>query len=62
MTEVIEKTENKKGYKKTKLGWIPEDWEVINIGNLFSNTQSGLSRKLSDYDIGLPSRKTIIIS
>lgn len=54
MTEVIEKTENKKGYKKTKLGWIPEDWEVINIGNLFSNTQSGLSRKLSDYDIGLP--------
>lgn len=54
MTEVIEKTENKKGYKKTKLGWIPEGWEVINIGNLFSNTQSGLSRKLSDYDIGLP--------
>lgn len=27
MTEVIEKTEYKKGYKKTKLGWIPEDWE-----------------------------------
>lgn len=27
MTEVIEKTENKKGYKKTKLGWVPEDWE-----------------------------------
>ena len=20
---------NKKGYKKTKLGWIPEDWEVV---------------------------------
>ena len=27
MTEVIEKTEYKKGYKKTKLGWIPEGWE-----------------------------------
>ncbi len=54
MTKVIQKTENKKGYKKTKLGWIPEDWDVINIGDLFSNTQSGLSRKLSDYDIGLP--------
>lgn len=27
MTEVIEQTENKKGYKKTKLGWVPEDWE-----------------------------------
>ncbi len=27
MTEVVEKTEYKKGYKKTKLGWIPEEWE-----------------------------------
>lgn len=27
MTEIIEKTEHKKGYKKTKLGWIPEEWE-----------------------------------
>lgn len=27
MTEVIEKTEYKKGYKKTKLGWIPEEWD-----------------------------------
>ena len=35
-SSIIEKTENKKGYKKTKLGWIPEDWEVINIGNMFS--------------------------
>lgn len=31
MTEVIEKTENKKGYKKTKLGWIPEDWNIKNL-------------------------------
>lgn len=30
MTEVIEKTENKKGYKKTKLGWIPEEWGIVN--------------------------------
>ena len=28
---VIEKTENKKGYKKTKLGWIPEEWEVVKL-------------------------------
>lgn len=27
MLETIEKTEYKKGYKKTKLGWIPEEWE-----------------------------------
>lgn len=37
MTEVIEKTENKKGYKKTKIGWIPEDWEVTKSGKLFYN-------------------------
>jgi len=29
MTKTIEKT--KTGYKKTELGWIPEDWEFINI-------------------------------
>jgi type I restriction enzyme S subunit len=37
-------TEQKKGYKKTKLGWIPEDWEVKllkNIGRIGSgNTPS----------------------
>lgn len=37
MTEVIEKTENKKGYKKTELGWIPEDWEIVKSGKLFHN-------------------------
>ena len=33
------KLKNKKGYKETKLGWIPEDWEVEkfkNIANFFS--------------------------
>lgn len=35
MTEVIEKTGNKKGYKKTKLGWIPEDWEMVRFNELF---------------------------
>ena len=35
MTEVIEKTENKKGYKKTKLGWIPEDWDIFKFSSIF---------------------------
>lgn len=34
MTEVIEKTENKNGYKKTELGWIPEDWDIKYLGDL----------------------------
>ena len=51
---VIEKTENKKGYKKTKLGWIPEEWEVVRLKDIVVYSQSGLSRKLSNNDIGLP--------
>ena len=35
MAEVIEKTENKKGYKKTKLGWIPEDWDIFKFSSIF---------------------------
>lgn len=34
MTEVIEKTEYKKGYKKTKLGWIPEEWDVVKFKDI----------------------------
>lgn len=38
MLETIEKTEHKKGYKKTKLGWIPEDWEVIKLGSIIEES------------------------
>lgn len=41
MTEVIEKTENKKGYKKTKLGWVPEDWEVIKFKEMYNFLSTG---------------------
>ncbi|MEM8527931.1 MAG: restriction endonuclease subunit S [Bacteroidota bacterium] len=27
--------ENREGYKKTKLGWIPMEWEVSNVGEAF---------------------------
>lgn len=27
--------ENKKGYKKTKLGWIPEDWDIFKFSSIF---------------------------
>ena len=27
--------ENKKGYKKTKLGWIPDDWKVKRVKEVF---------------------------
>ena len=45
MTEVIEKTENKKGYKKTKLGWIPEEWEVVKLGNIATEIKDKVGTK-----------------
>ncbi len=39
--------ENKKGYKKTKLGWIPEDWDVFKLGDFFTLT-SGVTKP---YDL-----------
>ena len=30
---MTDKNANKIGYKKTKLGWIPEDWEVVKLKN-----------------------------
>ena len=26
--------ENRAGYKKTELGWIPESWEVVKFGDI----------------------------
>lgn len=46
MTEVIEKTKYKKGYKKTKLGWIPEDWEVVLAGDISSVVTGGTPSKV----------------
>lgn len=45
MTEVIEKTENKKGYKKTKLGWIPEDWDILSAEDVSSIVTGGTPSK-----------------
>ena len=35
----MEITETKKGYKQTRLGWIPEDWEVYRFDEVFNSFQ-----------------------
>lgn len=50
MTEVIEKTEYKKGYKKTKLGWIPEDWKMVCFNELFDEVVN-LSNDTETYPL-----------
>ena len=41
MLETIEKTEYKKGYKKTKLGWIPENWDILKFKEMYNFLSTG---------------------
>lgn len=43
----------KEGYKMTKLGWIPEDWEVEKLGDLFS-FRNGINASKDKYGSGTP--------
>ncbi|MCC5934805.1 MAG: restriction endonuclease subunit S [Balneolales bacterium] len=36
---------NRNGYKKTKLGWIPEEWEVNNLSDITIKIGSGITPK-----------------
>lgn len=42
------------GYKKSKIGVLPLEWKVDILGKYVDDMKSGLSRKLSDLDIGVP--------
>ncbi len=48
--------ENHRGYKETKLGWIPEDWEVLKVDEVFrflgTNSFSRSSLFYSDSKLG----------
>lgn len=42
--------ENKVGYIKTNLGWIPKDWEVLNVSDVFDFlSTNSLSRNQMNY-------------
>lgn len=36
----MQKNENRPGYHKTKIGWIPEEWNSAHLGELFNITSS----------------------
>lgn len=44
----------REGYKKTEVGIIPKEWDVIKVGDLVNTLKSGLSRSLKDDNIGIP--------
>ena len=39
------RNENRPGYKKTRVGWIPEEWECLTIKEVCSQPVSGFSAK-----------------
>lgn len=43
--------EKREGYKKTEIGWIPEDWSAVKIGNAVDKIVGGgtPSRERLDY-------------
>ncbi len=45
--------EVKQGYKETEIGIIPEDWEVVHIGNLFE-FKNGLNKEKQYFGKGTP--------
>ncbi|MBT3804997.1 MAG: hypothetical protein HOG03_10410 [Desulfobacula sp.] len=35
--------DQREGYKKTKLGWIPEDWDAVKLGKITNKVGSGIT-------------------
>lgn len=51
-----DKNENRKGYKKTKAGWIPEGWKKVSLGDcLVEKPQYGINAPAVSFSIELPS-------
>ena len=46
--------ERREGYKKTELGWIPEDWDVKTLGEVGCFMKGKGIAKKDLTDIGLP--------
>jgi len=42
-----------KGYKQTKLGWIPENWKVATLGDL-GEFKNGINKGKEDFGFGVP--------
>jgi type I restriction enzyme S subunit len=45
--------ENKSGYKKSKLGWIPEDWDIYKLEEL-GDFKNGINKSKDEFGKGNP--------
>ena len=60
-TEVLEhlssKVKIKLGLKQTEIGSLPEDWVVVELGNLIAkNPDYGINAPAVDFDFNLPNQ------
>lgn len=58
---MVKTNKNRKGYKKTQLGWIPEDWDNIALKNIVSKDKPivyGIVQAGPNYENGVPYIKT----
>ena len=47
---MMKKNENRPGYKKTKVGWIPEEWEAVNGKDISKKITKGSSPNWQGFD------------
>jgi type I restriction enzyme, S subunit len=45
---VTDRNENRPGYKKTKVGWIPDEWDVVRLKDICRQPVSGYSLRGAD--------------
>ncbi len=48
------RNENRPGYKKTKVGWIPDDWETVRLDSIIAKKKLGANYPSSESETGLP--------
>ena len=54
MNELLTKGIGHTEFKDGELGRIPKSWKIVTIDSVTSSIKSGLSRRLSSQDIGIP--------
>lgn len=45
--------ETKEGFKKTKIGWIPEDWDIVRLGDI-GEFKNGINKDKDQFGFGYP--------
>ena len=49
-----DRNENRPGYKKTKVGWIPEEWEMVTLAEIIKEKRLGANYVNDEREKGLP--------